>query len=103
MPIPAVDLAYQVRAGDEILRSGLIPAVDTYTFTVAGTPWMDQQWLAQVLLALGFRAGGWELLVVLRAALVSASFGLLATMEPLTVLNCLLMLPPLFVPATARE
>ena len=56
---------------------GVIPAVDTYTFTVAGTPWTDQQWLAQVLLALGFRAGGWELLVVLRAALVSLSIGLL--------------------------
>jgi len=78
VPIPAVDLAYQVRAGDEILRIGLIPAVDTYTFTVAGNPWIDQQWLAQVLLALGFRTGGWELLVVLRAVLVSASFGLLA-------------------------
>ncbi len=75
--LPAVDLAYQVRAGEEILRSGLIPAVDTYTFTVAGTQWTDQQWLAQVLLALGFRAGGWELLVVLRAALVSLSIGLL--------------------------
>ena len=78
VPIPAVDLAYQVRAGDEILRTGVIPAVDTYTFTVAGTPWTDQQWLAQVFLALGFRAGGWELLVVLRAVLVSAAFGLLA-------------------------
>ena len=77
VPLPAVDLAYQVRAGDEILRTGVIPAVDTYTFTVAGTPWTDQQWLAQVLLALGFRAGGWELLVVLRAALVSLSIGLL--------------------------
>ena len=76
--LPAVDLAYQLRAGEEILRTGVLPAVDTYTFTVAGTPWTDQQWLAQVLLALGFRAGGWELLVVLRAALVSASFGLLA-------------------------
>jgi len=78
VPIPAVDLAYQVRAGDEILRTGLIPAVDAYTFTVAGASWIDQQWLAQVLLAMGFRAGSWELLVVLRAALVSASFGLLA-------------------------
>ena len=77
VPLPAVDLAYQVRAGEEILRTGVIPAVDTYTFTVAGTPWTDQQWLAQVLLALGFRAGGWELLVVLRAALVSLSIGLL--------------------------
>jgi hypothetical protein len=78
VPIAAVDLAYQVRAGEEILRTGVIPAADTWTFTVAGTPWTDQQWLAQVLLALGFRTGGWELLFVLRAALVSASFGLLA-------------------------
>jgi hypothetical protein len=77
VPIAAVDLAYQVRAGEEILRTGVIPAVETWTFTVAGTPWTDQQWLAQVLLALGFRVGGWELLVVLRAALVSLSIGLL--------------------------
>ena len=68
VPLPAVDLAYQVRAGDEILRTGALPGVDTYTFTIAGTPWTDQQWLAQVLLAAGYRLGGWELLVVLRAA-----------------------------------
>lgn len=70
VPMPAVDLAYQVRAGDEILRGAAIPASDTWTFTVAGTAWTDQQWLAQVLLALGYRAGGWELLSVLRAGLV---------------------------------
>ena len=78
VPIPAVDLAYQLRAGDEILRTGVLPSVDTYTFTVAGATWLDQQWLAQVLLALVHRAGGWELLLVLRAALVAASTGLLA-------------------------
>jgi hypothetical protein len=75
VPLPAVDLAYQVRAGDEILRTGALPGVDTWTFTVAGTQWVDQQWLAQVLLALGYRAGGWELLVVLRAALVALALG----------------------------
>ena len=76
VPMPAVDLAYQVRAGDEILRGAAIPATDTWTFTVAGTPWTDQQWLAQVLLALGYRAGGWELLAVLRAALVGLALAL---------------------------
>ena len=54
VPLPAVDLAYQVRAGDEILATGALPAVDTWTYTIAGTPWVDQQWLAQVLLALGY-------------------------------------------------
>ena len=77
VPLPAVDLAYQVRAGDEILRTGTLPGVDAWTFTIAGTPWLDQQWLAQVLLAVGYRVGGWELLVVLRAALVAVAFGLL--------------------------
>ena len=75
VPMPAVDLAYQVRAGDEILRTAALPGVDTWTFTVAGTPWTDQQWLAQVALALGYRAGGWELLAVARAALVAVAIG----------------------------
>ena len=77
-PLPAVDLAYQVRAGDLILATGQIPATDTFTFTVAGSPWLDQQWLAQVLLAAGYRLGGWEALAVLRALLVAATFGLVA-------------------------
>lgn len=77
VPMPAVDLAYQVRAGDEILRTGALPATDTWTFTVAGTPWVDQQWLAQVVLAAVHALGGWELLAVLRAVLVSAVTGLM--------------------------
>ena len=51
VPMPAVDLAYQLRAGASILAGEGIPTVDTWTFTVAGTPWLDQQWGAQVLLA----------------------------------------------------
>ncbi len=77
VPLPAVDLAYQVRTGDLILSAGSLPTTDSFTFTVYGQPWTDQQWLAQVLLSLGHRAGGWELLAVLRAALVVAMTGLL--------------------------
>ncbi len=76
VPMPAVDLPYQVRAGDEILRTASLPGVDTWTFTVAGTTWTDQQWLAQVLLSLGYRAGGWELLAVVRAGLIAVTLGL---------------------------
>jgi len=76
-PLPAVDLAFQLRAGSDILRSGAIPTTDPWTFTVAGAPWLDQQWGAQVLLQLVFDATGWTGLVVLRAALVALAFGLL--------------------------
>ncbi len=54
----AVDLAYHVRTGDMILRTGSIPRVDTFTFTVFGRPWLDQQWLAQVVFAWFYRYGG---------------------------------------------
>ena len=37
VPMPAVDLAYQVRAGDEILAARALPVADTWTFTVWGT------------------------------------------------------------------
>jgi hypothetical protein len=76
-PMPAVDLAYQLRAGGEILNSGSIPSVDSWTFTIAGTPWTDQQWLAQLLLAAVFRVLGWSGLAIVRAALVGLTLGLL--------------------------
>lgn len=83
VPMPAVDLAYQVRAGDMILVTGAIPRVDTFTFTVAGQPWTDQQWLAQVLLAAAHRLGGWELLAVLRAGLIVSLVALLVAVARL--------------------
>ena len=78
VPLPAVDLAYGVRAGDAILATGAIPASDAWTFTVAGTPWVDQQWLAQAVLAFLHSIGGWELLAVARAVAVAAAFGFVA-------------------------
>lgn len=74
--MPAVDLAYQLRAGADILATGTIPSVDTWTFTVAGQPWLDQQWGAQVLLSATFQVAGWTGLAVLRAALVAVTFAL---------------------------
>ncbi len=75
--MPAVDLAYQIRAGGEILDARAIPSVDTWTVTAAGMPWLDQQWGAQLLLALVYRAASWTGLALLRAALVGLTCGLL--------------------------
>ena len=77
VPMPSVDLTYQLRAGADILAGNGIPTVDTWTFTVAGAPWLDQQWGAQVLLTAAYQLGGWTGLAVLRAALVAIAFGLL--------------------------
>lgn len=72
----AIDLAYHIRAGDLIIGHGALPRIDTFTFTMAGHPWLDQQWGAQVLLALAHRVGGFATLGVLRTALIGSSFAL---------------------------
>jgi hypothetical protein len=71
----SIDLAYHLRAGEDVLH-GNIPRVDTYTFTIPGTPWLDQQWLAQGFLAFAHRLGGWPSLLALQAVLVGATFWL---------------------------
>lgn len=72
--LSAVDLAYQLRAGAEILGGAPVGRADTWTFTAAGRPWLDQQWGAQVVLEIVHRLAGWTGLVVLRAGLVGATF-----------------------------
>ena len=68
--LSTVDLTYQLRAGAEILATASIPTTDTWTFTVAGQPWFDQQWGAQAILSAVFQVGGWTGLALLRAGLL---------------------------------
>ena len=76
VPMPAVDLTYQLRVGADILAGHGIPTADTWTFTVFGEPWLDQQWGAQSILAAVFQVGGWTGLALLRAGLVALTFAL---------------------------
>lgn len=73
--LSSVDLTYHLRAGAEMLAAGALPTVDTWTFTAAGLPWVDQQWGAQLILELTYRFGGWTGLALLRAALIAWIFG----------------------------
>jgi hypothetical protein len=72
--LASIDLAYHIRAGNSMLDTHTVIRTDTYTFTASGRPWLDQQWLSQVLFAMVHRAGGWAALHLLRAALVGAIF-----------------------------
>lgn len=77
-PLGTIDLAYQLRLGEAIVASGGVPRTDTFTFSVAGAAWVDQQWLAQVVLS---RIGVWgdaAGLALAGAILIACSFGLLS-------------------------
>ena len=56
----AIDLAYQIRAGELMLDTHRLLRSDPFTFTVHGQPWLNQQWLAEVLFAAVWRIGGWN-------------------------------------------
>ncbi|MGH2511175.1 MAG: hypothetical protein ACRDGQ_00665, partial [Candidatus Limnocylindrales bacterium] len=72
--LSTVDLAYNVRAGQLMVDQGSILHTDPFTFTAGGSPWLDQQWGAQVLLGLGYQLAGWSGLAIVRALLVAITF-----------------------------
>jgi len=72
--LSSIDLAYQIRAGDIMLRSHRLIRTDAFTFTALGRPWLDQQWGSQVVLAWVYRLGGWPGLALFRAGLVGLIF-----------------------------
>jgi hypothetical protein len=69
----STDLTYHLRAGAQVL-GGSIPRVDTYTFSVPGTPWTDQQWGAQGIMTLAYRLGGWPTLSAFQGILMGLTF-----------------------------
>jgi hypothetical protein len=70
-PLAAIDLTYHLRAGDIMLDTHAILRTDVFTATAYGRPWLNQQWLAEIVMASAFRLGGWFGLVALRALLMA--------------------------------
>ena len=71
-PLGAIDLAYQVRAGDVMLSTHTLLRTDTFSFSVAGRPWLNQQWGAELVIGAAYRVGGWLGLAVTRGLLAGA-------------------------------
>lgn len=61
---------WQVKVGLDFLANRTFPTTDPYSHTFAGQPWIAKEWLGQVLLALAYRAGGWNGVVTLIIATV---------------------------------
>lgn len=72
--LTTIDLAYGLRAGEVMLDTGRILTSDVFSFTAAGTPWLNQQWGAQVILALLYRATGWAGLALVQTVLFGGVF-----------------------------
>ncbi len=65
------DIYWQIRAGDELLRTWRFSEVESWSFAAAGEEWMNLQWLATLLFRAAF-AFGPAGLVVARGLAVAA-------------------------------
>ncbi len=76
-PIPPHDFWWHMATGRLIVQTGAIPIVDQFSYTQAGAPFYNQGWLAQVLMYGIHSLGGVPLLLVVQAAVVALTYGLL--------------------------
>jgi hypothetical protein len=71
-PLIDGDVWWHIRAGEAVLATGSVPQVDSWSIAGMGRPWISQDWLANVVLAVGNAVGAWG------QTALSFLFGLLA-------------------------
>ncbi|MBI1855238.1 MAG: hypothetical protein HYR93_05160 [Chloroflexi bacterium] len=77
LPLTPHDYWWYLRLGQDILRAGYVPSIETYSFTYAGTPVTYQPWLSAVIFRLAYSGGGMDFTFLLRALFIGAAYGLL--------------------------
>jgi hypothetical protein len=67
------DIWGHVRFGLDTLRTRSLPATDTYSYLSAGHPWINHEWLAEVLMGAAWQGLGTAGLVTLKLSVVCAT------------------------------
>ena len=70
------DLWGHLRFGHDVIAGGAIPRSDVYSFTSA-RPWVNHEWLAEVLMSAMYATGGIGGLIALQAGLALATLGVI--------------------------
>ncbi|HEY8254607.1 MAG TPA: hypothetical protein VIG39_08195, partial [Rhizomicrobium sp.] len=72
------DTYWHISAGQWMLAHRQLLRADVFSYTAAGAPWHTQEWLAEILMALAWKADGWKaihLLFAVSAALTAGIVG----------------------------
>jgi hypothetical protein len=77
-PFADLDFAWQVRTGERIVATGSLRLPDAFSYTIAGQPIPDFEWLYEVILYGLWTAFGYGGLKLLKSVLVAAPLVLLA-------------------------
>jgi tetratricopeptide (TPR) repeat protein len=97
--IKDLDLWLHLATGKHIVQTGQIPKVDILSGTIAGSPWINHEWLFQVIVFLLYDGLGLDGIISLQVILVSFIFILLLMMGcrerfqlvPILLLYCVFM------------
>ena len=76
----ATDVWWALAAGRYILEHGAVPRVDVFSYTYSGAPWVNGEWLSQVLFYAIYRWGGGVSLAVFKIAMAAAFYAVAAWM-----------------------
>lgn len=76
------DVWWHLRTGQIILQTGQVPHADLYSFTRLGQPWIDHEWLSQVLIYSLFRTGGYSALIIFFGAVAAIALLLVFARSP---------------------
>lgn len=66
------DTGWHLATGRWILAHAAVPAVDPFSFTARGQPWIAHEWLSEVAMFLAWSAGGWSGLIALTGTAFAA-------------------------------
>src|SRR5512141_1587006 len=64
------DLWGHVRFGQDLWQSGRLILTDPYSYVTAGQPWINHEWLSEVLFYLSYAVGGDVGLIALRVSML---------------------------------
>jgi hypothetical protein len=76
------DLGWHLRTGQLTLQNHRVFHNDPYSFTRLGQPWVDHEWLSQILIFGLYRVAGWGGLIAGFAAIIAAAFLLILERSP---------------------
>lgn len=76
-PIGDTDFWWHLRTGQWIWQNHTLPRVDVFSYTAAGTKWINHEWLFQAALWPVFVMAGINGVIIAKTAILLATFGLL--------------------------
>jgi len=93
------DTYSHIALGRWMLANQAVPFTDPFTHTASGEHWVAFEWLSQVVFAAAHALGGWPAVIMLAAAAVALSLGLLARflLRELAPLPTLILVTAAFV------